>query len=876
MRLRPAVIAFAAPFLLTTLVLAAAAPSPEEQQGVEKALQARVRELLAEKNEAGAAFRRGSYSPRFTEAGAGAWKAVFHRETAGPDRLKVERLLLTLKEGGNVWSIANEEVQETYDTLIRSVPGTEEFRAFESFSIERGGLKITTGPGHVVTSQRDGKVADMWLRAGTLEYTYQPPEAKDQLRHGLILADHEEDFVFMPEEVQILCDPVTCEEVLAKSFQGMRPAERSSVDKELLASIDKSSKETQQDRGRDAFDGFTLPYEPERRRLGMGIKKKRAEHYLYLEADSIEPVEVSFWASTYGTVYQYHAANVAAGAAAVERDRMPDLGRRDYDVDSVEGTVEMGFGSGQTMTGDVTVRLRTLRELRELPFEMARLSAEKKSSREARDPRLTINALQDGQGRELTRVSLGPTSGLVVLPEKVPAGTALTLRMSFENRDCIYKFTPAYYYVARAGWLPFLTPGDMIGSFDLTVKVPERFQTLGVGTKASETKEGGANVTRWTSKTALSFPTIIFGGYKDSAAKLALTKKDGAQIPVMTHIDKDSIGEVGVDAPQKIADQAATSIEFYQRLFGADYPYGKLDLVNDPGEAMSGQGPSSLIFLGSGYDPSVRKGLGQLTPAEIARFQRALVPHEVAHQWWGSLVSSASPRHQWWEEALAEYSAALWMQAASDVQGYLTRVQDWRKEVVETRMLAPVQDAYVEWSDDGAWHASLYAKGPYVFHMMRSIWGDERLFSLFRKLMRENAGKEIVTHDIQKAAESVFGEKLDWFFDQWVRGIGIPEFELKYATKPAEGGSHVVTGEVTQRVLVSRRLQPKKILDGVAFQCVAYLSVTGKSGKEYTKLLDIKDRVTPFTFTVPEKPKDVGFNKSGETLAHDVIVVPGS
>lgn len=871
-------IALLTPLLAGALTSTPSPPSPQEKEGLTRVLQARVADLLSEKNEMGVPFRRGRYSNRFTKA-SGAWHAVFHQETAKADTLLVERLLLTLAPDPSTgeWRIVSEQVQEAYDALSRPVPGDEEFLAFDAFSLEREGLRITSGPGFLSKDFRLGRPERLVIRAGALEYSYQPPLEMDRVRHALITEDHEEDFVFIPEEVELRCDPVTCEQLLSMAFRGLRRVRPEEIDEGLRHSCEEARKEQEKDRRQDAFEGFSLPDEPGLSRLSVAVKKIGRDHALVLDHDSAAPREVTLWVSGYGAVYAYDSERSRAGASLIDLERRPDSHRRDYDVEGIAGSVALGFGDGQVLSGDVTVRLRILRELRELPFEFARFSAARKAVREARQPRLIINSLQDGEGRDMTWVSTGPTSGLAVLPEKSQAGSLLTLRVDFENHDSILKYTPYYFYVARTGWLPFVSPGDMIQSFDLTVSVPARFKALGVGTKASEKREEDASITRWTSREAVNFPTVIFGGYKEAESKVKATKKDGAAIPVVTHVDRDSIASVAADGPQKAANQAAGSLDLYQRLFDVDYPYGKLDLVNAPLEAFSGQAPSSLIFIGSAYDPSVQRGLGQITKSELERFRRALIPHEVAHQWWGSIVGSASPRHQWFEEALAEYSAGLYFQAASGLEGYLTRVQDWRKEVIQTQVLVPLQDAYVLWSDGGnSPHASLYAKGPYVFHMMRSIWGDDRFFAFLKALAREHMGKEIVTRDIQRLSERMFGEKLDWFYDQWIRGVGIPEFTLRQTTRANGNGGHIIEGAVEQRVLVSPKLKPRRILQGKAFVCVAYLTVTGKSGKEYQHRLDIEGPNTPFTMTVPEKPKSIVLNKYGETLAHDVIVSEGN
>ena len=137
----------------------------------------------------------------------------------------------------------------------------------------------------------------------------------------------------------------------------------------------------------------------------------------------------------------------------------------------------------------------------------------------------------------------------------------------------------------------------------------------------------------------------------------------------------------------------------YQRIFGSEYPYGKLDLIDDPTEALSGQAPAGLVYIGSGYR-GTQRGPRQMNNAQIERFGRYLVAHEVAHQWWGTQVAAAGSRHRWFEEALAEYSSALYAQQAYGVKEYLAIVEDWRQEVLGTEMPASIQDAESTWDGD--------------------------------------------------------------------------------------------------------------------------------------------------------------------------------
>jgi aminopeptidase N len=265
--------------------------------------------------------------------------------------------------------------------------------------------------------------------------------------------------------------------------------------------------------------------------------------------------------------------------------------------------------------------------------------------------------------------------------------------------------------------------------------------------------------------------------------------------------------------------------------------------------------------------------------ADISTFQDSVVAHEVAHQWWGSLVAMANFDNYWFVESLAEYSSALFTENVYGKDKYQEHVDAWRKDILEADMRGSVQDSYTVWQGPGGfapYRATLYSKGPYAFHIMRSTWGDEAFFKFLKNLATELKGKEIVTRDIQKVAEKSFGANLEWFFDQWLRGVGLPEFTFTYESRAAEDGSTVVEGFVSQRILMKPAVAVKEVIPAKPFTGIIPITVVGKSGKEYRKRIIIESEKTPFKFSIPEKPKSIVFNKYGESLGYDVVVKTSS
>jgi aminopeptidase N len=163
----------------------------------------------------------------------------------------------------------------------------------------------------------------------------------------------------------------------------------------------------------------------------------------------------------------------------------------------------------------------------------------------------------------------------------------------------------------------------------------------------------------------------------------------------------------------------------------------------------------------------------------------------------------------------------------------------------------------------------VYFKGAFAFHMLRQLVGFEATKKLFQDMGSEFEGKQIVTRDIERVAEESLGRPMGWFFDQWIRGTGIPEYRLQWSTRQAEDKTWIVEGKVQQRIIIGTGAH-ERVVDG-AFLAKVPITVIGKDGQEYTNPLYLREAETPFGFKVPVEPRTVELNKYFDTLAHDVL-----
>jgi aminopeptidase N len=160
-----------------------------------------------------------------------------------------------------------------------------------------------------------------------------------------------------------------------------------------------------------------------------------------------------------------------------------------------------------------------------------------------------------------------------------------------------------------------------------------------------------------------------------------------------------------------------------------------------------------------------------------------ILSHELAHQWFGDLVTCKDWANIWLNEGFATYFEHYWMEVhygADDVAYEFWQDQGgwFRQANLYTHPIVTHEtDAAASFLELGG---NVYTKGGWVLKMLRSEIGDENFFTGLHHYLESNRGQNVVTADLQRAIEQATGINVDKFFHQWVDRAGAPKFEVSY------------------------------------------------------------------------------------------------
>ena len=411
---------------------------------------------------------------------------------------------------------------------------------------------------------------------------------------------------------------------------------------------------------------------------------------------------------------------------------------------------------------------------------------------------------------------------LVVAPEALAAESEHEFEFEHEGSVIATAGQGVYYVAARHNWYP--RSGAGFATYDLTFRYPKRLTLVTAGDVVEDRVEGDLRITERRTpvpiriagfnlgeyeKVSGSAPGFTVEVYGNRHLETALQPKvrDPLSLPPMNPMPR-SRREVPAIAPalpppdplarlRSVAADVSSALEFFSSRFG---PPGLKTLTVAPIPAAFGQGFPGLVYLSTLTYLDPTESPAALRDRRVQLFFSDLIEaHEVAHQWWGNVVTSAGYQDEWLLEALASYSALLWLERQKGARAAESVLEDYRDHLLvkntEGRTLESVGP--IIWGGrlatvgtPDAWRAITYEKGAWILHMLRRRLGNERFLKMLAELRHRYEFRPVSSEDFRALAKEFLPPRtkpavIDTFFDNWVYSTGVPALKVRFTTKGA-------------------------------------------------------------------------------------------
>ncbi|UZW54821.1 M1 family metallopeptidase [Sphingobium sp. JS3065] len=321
-------------------------------------------------------------------------------------------------------------------------------------------------------------------------------------------------------------------------------------------------------------------------------------------------------------------------------------------------------------------------------------------------------------------------------------------------------------------------------TFDLSAVIPaDQLAVSNMPVKSStDTADGKKRVTFGTSPKMSSY-LLFFGlGELERATKMS----GATEVGVIT-------GKGNTGKAQLALDASAAILPYYNDYFGVPFPLPKLDNVAGPGQsqffsAMENWGAIFTFERALLVDP-------RFTSESTRRTIYAIVAHEMAHQWFGDLVTMA-----WWDDLWLNEGFASWM--ATKVTDKLNPQWEMLLSRVNGRERAMSLDSLVTTHPilqkihtvdevNQAFDDITYEKGEAVITMLEGFAGEDAWRSGIRAYMKQHAYGNTVTDDLWKAVEGAGARGVVGIAHDFTSQPGIPL--VKVDSAQCQGGSTVLS-----------------------------------------------------------------------------------
>ncbi len=385
----------------------------------------------------------------------------------------------------------------------------------------------------------------------------------------------------------------------------------------------------------------------------------------------------------------------------------------------------------------------------------------------------------------------------VTLSFERPLSGAVNLRLVYEGRldvemdghSWAYMDKDGAYGVYEAYWYPQRIGDRAKGT--ITLHLPDSWMGISNG-ELIETADGLYVWNDYSQDVGFSF----------AAGRYSTRETLIGHLPVTCYLlDPESACEARLEE----------MVEYYTSTL-TEYPFPKLAVVEVKGNLNGGHSDHSLIILSTNI----------LNGPQYDEF----LAHELAHNWFGSIVTSKDVeegKDQWITEGFATYLSIMYLES-KDRALATKSLDEKRREYLfvkdnygDIKISSEKEEYEGSFSLNGLNHATVYSKGAWVLHMLRYVTGDELFMKILHEYLQEYQWKSASITDFKDMVEKVSNRDFEWFFTQWIDSTSIPDFQIGSVDVTKKNNRYTTTVFIKQKddpvatlVDVTMALSPKE------------------------------------------------------------------
>jgi aminopeptidase N len=334
-------------------------------------------------------------------------------------------------------------------------------------------------------------------------------------------------------------------------------------------------------------------------------------------------------------------------------------------------------------------------------------------------------------------------------------------------------------------WFPCVDHPDERQATSLTARVRPGLQVISngvhLGTKVEGQGPKARSVWRFEQKRehVAYLVTLVVGSFD-----VVKGEPWRGKVPMTYYVPKGR----RADALRSFA-RTGEMMTLFSKLTGVDYPWPKYDQVVVEQFSFGGMENTGATTLNERTLHDER--------AHLDYSSEGLVAHELAHQWFGDLLTCRDWAHVWLNESFATYFDALWTEHSQGADAFAYEMFQNSERGRPAGVRRPIVDRRYS-SPDSMFDGRVYPKGSCVLHMLRLQLGEATFWRGIKRYTKGLADSSVESVDLRRSLERESGRNLERFFTQWTERPGHPVLDVRLQ-RDATRGFITVTIKQTQK-----------------------------------------------------------------------------
>jgi aminopeptidase N len=507
-----------------------------------------------------------------------------------------------------------------------------------------------------------------------------------------------------------------------------------------------------------------------------------------------------------------------------------NLNTANYDItyQKLEFTVNP---SVYAITGKVTSTFKALSDMTTVTFDLTN--------------ELTVSSVKSGV-TNLSFVQNINNELVITLPSTVTTGNSATVEINYSGQPASgeqafiqssHNGTPIIWtlsepFGARDWWPCKQDLNDKIDSIDVYITAPSQYVSVSNGIEMSATISGSNKTTHFKHNYPIPayLVAIAVTNYQVFTQTAGTTPNT---FPIVNYIYPENY----TSAVNSLA-QTLPIMNFFEDTFEL-YPFRN----EKYGHAQFGFGG----------------GMEHTTVSFMGDFSRGLIAHELAHQWFGDKITCGTWKDIWLNEGFATYLSAMVIEHLDGVAAFINH----KASMIDFITSSPSGNLYL--TDAQATNVNRifssrlsYNKGAMVLEMLRFKMGDTAFFQAIKNYLNDTdlAFGYAVTTDLKSHLETVYGQSLTEFFNDWVYNQGYPVYTIS-AQNWGTGQAKIIINQTQSDASVSY------------FEMPVPVRLLGANGEEYDVVLENTSNGQEFVVNVPFFVTGVDFDPENHLISRN-------